>query len=58
MTYAWYREVTSTDPITQGDILEDLPVLTFRDEVADAADLDAMRAGLQNAAGVQRQCAR
>ena len=53
MTYVWYREVTSADPITQGDILEDLPVLTFREEVADAADLDAMRAGLQNAAGVQ-----
>lgn len=53
MTYAWYREVTSADPITQGDILEDLPVLTFRDEVTEAADLEAMVRGLQDASGVQ-----
>lgn len=53
MTYVWYREVTSADAITQGDILEDLPVLTFRDEVAEGADLEEMKLGLQNAAGVQ-----
>jgi hypothetical protein len=53
MTYVWYREVTSADSISQGDILEDLPVLTFRDEVAEAADLEVMKRGLQNAAGVR-----
>lgn len=53
MTYAWYREVTSADSVTQGDVIEDLPVLTFRGEVTEAADLEEMRRGLQNAAGVQ-----
>jgi len=53
MTYAWYREVTSADSITQGDILEDLPVLVFRDTVAAAEDLEQMKRALQGAAGVQ-----
>jgi hypothetical protein len=53
MTYAWYREVTSTDPITQGDIIEDLPVLTFREGVNAAEDLEEMKRGLHNAVGVQ-----
>jgi hypothetical protein len=54
MTYAWYRAVTGDDPITQGDVIEDLPVLVFRGSVNAAQDLEGMQRALEEAAGVQQ----
>lgn len=53
MTYAWYREAACTDPVTQGDIFEDVPVLVFKDQVDSASDPDDVKHKLQKSAGVR-----
>jgi hypothetical protein len=53
--FPWYIEVTAQDPITQGDFVEECPVLVYRGipELADLSDVKSLVEALQRSSGIE-----
>jgi hypothetical protein len=53
--YPWYQEAPCAAALTQGDIVLQLPVLVFDEQVQQATSHDDFTQRLQSMAGVERR---